>query len=65
MIRFLEFVAAFVLLFVFVKFARQTFRRTPPDDRITEEDMLVGAKPKGPNKPKSGSVKLDLPKDPH
>ncbi len=65
MIRFLEFVAAFVLLFVFVKFARQAFKRTPPDDRITEEDMLVAAKPKGPDKPKSGSAKLNLPKDPY
>ena len=63
MIRILEFVAAFVLLFVFVKFARQAFKRTPPDDRITEEDMIVGAKPKGPNTPKSGSAKINPPKD--
>jgi hypothetical protein len=59
-ILFLVFIAVVILVMV-----RKVFRRTPADDRITEEDMLVSVKPKSPNKPKAGSAKLDLPKDQH
>jgi hypothetical protein len=65
MIRFLEFAVAFVLLFVFVKFARQAFRRTPPDDRISDEDMFAASKSGGQKKPSPSSTKRDLPKDQH
>ncbi len=64
MLRLLEIAAALLLLFVVVKFFRQTFRRTPPDDRMPPEDALVGAGRDNPNKPQPSSIKLDLPKDP-
>ena len=65
MIRFLEYAVGLILLFVFVRFARQAFRRTPPDDRISDEDMMAVAKPGGPKKPRSGSAKINPPKDPY
>jgi hypothetical protein len=64
MARFLELVFVLLAVLFVIRFLRQVFKATPPDDRGEPEGRMAMAGTDGPRKPPPSSIKLDLSKDP-